>query len=336
MNKKKWRVFFVDLPRFLWAMRPGGLAGKPDPPWVYYHQWKERIVWERERRGIQSSIASPGILDVSEAFPRLTSLMLKRCLRDWPILFQDDPPHTSDSVDVSFIIPHRGRERLPLLITTLKSLAAQKDAVIECIVVEQSFQPEIKTDLPYWVRYIHTPVIYSNPPFNRSWALNVGARQAKGLVLVLHDGDTCVPDRYAREVRTIHAQGYKAMQLTRFCFMLDAPSSQALCKTLNVSGRCNASGIMIRNQGRTLAVDREAYFELGGHDESFIGWGGEDDEFAQRCRLIRRYPYCHLPIVHLYHPVREDTDRHQRNNLRRLEALHKIPPELRAAILKMR
>ncbi|MGA7879106.1 MAG: glycosyltransferase family A protein [Desulfoferrobacter sp.] len=334
MNIEKWRVLLVDLPRFLWAMRPGLLSGRFDHPWVYYRQWGEHLVWERDHRGINSSIGGPNILGVSSMFPGLASLMMKRCLQDWPILFEACPLHNENSTKVSFVIPYRGRERLPLLMSVLKSLAAQEGETIECIVVEQSCRPEIKEELPRWIRYIHTPIGRPDMPFNRSWALNVGAAQAEGEILVLLDGDTCVPKCYARELRTIHSQGFKVMRLTRFCFMLDKQSSEMLCKCLDFSRKYKVSGMMIQNMGRTLAVDREVYFELGGHDESFIGWGGEDDEFAQRCNLVRQYPYCYLPMVHLYHPVNENTDAHQRCNAKRLEALQKIPPELRVALLK--
>jgi len=331
---EKWRAFLFDMTRFAWAMRPGFLTGKVDHPWVYFRQWKEWFLWEQGCRGIKSSIGYPMLLRVSTVFPRLASLMLGRCLKDWPILFQDNRPLNTDAIGVSFIIPHRGRKRLPLLLTTLKSLAAQKEAAIECIVVEQSSKPEIKSDLPHWVCHVHTPIGKPDQPFNRSWALNVGARHAKGRVLVLHDGDTCVPANYAEEVLTLHAQGYTVMKLTRYCFMLDGPSSRRVCEGLDFPGGCSVSFIMIHNQGRTLAVDRKTYAELGGHDESFVGWGGEDDEFAQRCSLVRRYPYCYIPIVHLYHPENEDKNRHQPRNLERLEALTKIPPVLRSAILK--
>jgi len=283
---------------------------------------------------LNSSIGGPTILRVSTLFPRLASLMLKRCLQDWPILFEAGPLHNENSTKVSFVIPHRGRERLPLLMTVLKSIAAQEGETIECIVVEQSCRPEIKEELPRWVRYIHTPVGRPDMPFNRSWALNVGAVLAEGEILVMHDGDTCVPKCYARELRAIHSQGYKTMRLTRFCFMLDEQSSHVLCRTLDLSRKCKVSGMMIQNMGRTVAVDRETYFELSGHDESFIGWGGEDDEFAQRCNLVRQYSYCYLPMVHLYHPINENTDTQQRSNEKRLEALQKIPPELRVALLK--
>ena len=52
---------------------------------------------------------------------------------------------------------------------------------------------------------------------------------------------------------------------------------------------------------RRVAVAREAYLRIGGHDEAFLGWGGEDNEFYDRCRLLRFHPWGYLPFLHLWH-----------------------------------
>src|SRR5262249_45492635 len=59
--------------------------------------------------------------------------------------------------------------------------------------------------------------------------------------------------------------------------------------------------IMQNFKGGTLAIRRETYFQLGGFDEGFVGWGGEDNEMYDRCRTAAGYPYGYLPLVHLYH-----------------------------------
>ena len=54
-----------------------------------------------------------------------------------------------------------------------------------------------------------------------------------------------------------------------------------------------------------MALTREAFFRIGGFDERFVDWGGEDNEFYDRCTTLRRYPYGYLPFLHLWHPPQE-------------------------------
>src|SRR5918996_760171 len=122
-----------------------------------------------------------------------------------------DPPtagRAEGAPDVSFVIGHRGADRLPHLSLVLASVAAQAGATVECVVVEQSAKPEIAGRLPDWVRYVHTP-IREGMPYSRSWAFNVGARATRGAVLVLHDNDMLLPRSYAAEALAIRRSGYE-------------------------------------------------------------------------------------------------------------------------------
>jgi GT2 family glycosyltransferase len=53
--------------------------------------------------------------------------------------------------------------------------------------------------------------------------------------------------------------------------------------------------------GGTIAVRRQTFDEIGGFDEEFVGWGGEDNEFFDRCLSRRFWRHAHLPFVHLWH-----------------------------------
>jgi hypothetical protein len=48
-------------------------------------------------------------------------------------------------------------------------------------------------------------------------------------------------------------------------------------------------------------VRRDVYFDVGGHDEFFLGWGGEDNEMFDRLRTCRLHDCAYLPFLHLYH-----------------------------------
>ena len=46
----------------------------------------------------------------------------------------------------------------------------------------------------------------------------------------------------------------------------------------------------------------EGYRAIGGYDEGFVGWGGEDLELWERARVHGGvYEFGYLPLVHLWH-----------------------------------
>jgi hypothetical protein len=242
-------------------------------------------------------------LHVTRVFPQLSPLLLRRMLRDWPINFSDSREKTVGPVDVSFVIGHRGTVRLPHLLLTLKSIAAQRDATIECIVVEQSFVPEIASSLPTWVNYIHTKSPTADYLYNRSWTLNEGVRQASGKIVILHDNDMVVPESYAAEFVNAMREGGQVFNLKRFIAYLNQHSTEQVFRSQSVSGSLQSEAV-VQNlcAGGSLGLLREAFLDIGGMDEAFVGWGGEDTEFWDRCQTLSITNAQYLPIIHLWHP----------------------------------
>ncbi|MDM8541604.1 galactosyltransferase-related protein [Desulfococcaceae bacterium HSG9] len=241
-------------------------------------------------------------MHAAKVFPVFGLRLMRRALHDWPIQFRNEPDFNSDNIEISFIIGHKGISRLPNLLSVLKTIAAQQDVAFECIVVEQSEHPEIQQHIPEWVTYIHTSPKYPNMPYSRSYTFNVGAGIAKGKLLILHDNDMLVPYNYAVQLVEKHNQGYEIINLKRYIFYMNKEISDEItsCSKINTN---NAPEVIIQNleAGGSLAVNKEAYFNIGGFDEAFIGWGGEDCEFWERAQICSVWPFTYLPLVHLWH-----------------------------------
>jgi hypothetical protein len=272
------------------------------PPWSWNRSRGDALMKGDNGEGIRCIWEHTRELHVTKVFPRLSNLLLKRMLQDWPIELRESLANSLHLPEVSFVIGHRGLTRLPHLLLTLKSIAAQRNATVECIVVEQSHTPEIRERLPTWVRYVHSQTPSANYLYNRSWTLNEGVRQARGRLVILHDNDMLVPADYAAEFRHVADQGFDVINLKRFIAYLNEPSTRNLFEYKRLNGRqCSEAIIQNLCAGGSLGVLKTAYFAIGGMDEEFVGWGGEDTEFWDRCQTLRVANHAYLPIVHLWH-----------------------------------
>lgn len=269
--------------------------------------------------------------------PELGRRLLQRCLADAPIRQRPDPLGGSSEPELSVLIGHRGLERLPLLLATLDSLAAQEEVQLECLVIEQDSEAKIAASLPGWVRHLHAPLPDASAPYNRSHTFNAGARQARGSVLLLHDNDMLVPSRYGSRILQRIAEGYAVVNPKRFIFYLQQEHSrQVVAGTAGFTDRPADFIVQNLEAGGSLAITAEAYAAIGGMDEAFSGWGGEDNEFWDRCLTLPTWIWGYEPIVHLWHrsqPLKQTTDN---PNLRLAREAMAIPARERITALRRR
>jgi len=318
-------VVLMDLPRYLVALsgdanrylaisnRTGRLEPAPDGN-GYRCDWQ----WT-------SDLHAPKVI------PALGRWLMRRALGDHPVQRVDSPNlNVGAAPQITFLIGHRGMARLPHLLATLQSIAGQQGASVECIVVEQDLFSQLGPHLPSWVRLVHTPPPAPDIPYCRAWTFNVGAHHARADVLVLHDNDMLVPVDYAASILDRVKRGYDVVNLKRFIFYLTQSHTQAV-----FSGRAvlldAAPDVIVQNLegGGSVAITRSGYAQIGGLDESFIGWGGEDNEFWERAQTLRVWPWAGLPLVHLWHaaqPGKQDAGYH---TARHYQALALVSPQER-------
>jgi hypothetical protein len=273
-------------------------------------------------------------LHAPKVLPALGARLMQRSLTDYPVRRAATPSNVKDSPDICFVIGHRGVDRLPLLLATLESIAGQRNASIECIVVEQDVEPRIAARLPGWVRHVHSPPPAADMPYCRSWAFNVGVKSGNADVLVLHDNDMLVPADYAARILRHVQDGYQVVNLKRFVFYLGENHTERVCRSGAAVGNEPALAIVQNLEaGGSVAITRDAYAGIGGMDESFVGWGGEDNEFWERAQTQRVWPYAYMPIVHLWHAPQPEKHRSASSSAVRYRELSALPAAARIAHL---
>jgi hypothetical protein len=299
-------VILRDLPRYLPALVQGGNAH------LRIANRGERLEPAPDASGYRCEWQWTSNLRAPAVMPALGRELMRRALAAHPIVrgMQPATPHDG-SPQVSFIIGHRGLSRLPHLLMTLESIAGQAGAAVECIVVEQDARPRIAHELPAWVRYVHT-ACDAAMPYCRSATFNAGAQHARAPVLVLHDNDMLVPAGYAAQLIERTRRGYDVVNLKRFVFYLGPRHTQEIFdRRAGLADVAPEAVVQNLEAGGSLAITRAGFDCIGGMDEAFVGWGGEDNEFWERASTLRVWPWANLPIVHLWHaaqPGKQDAD----------------------------
>lgn len=333
--KQKIGVMLFDLLKFELCLNQFINGNKKRSRWIEICNRNERLDMASQNQGVRCLWKWTSELHAAKVFPSLGSRLMQRALDDWPIQFKDTPPQKFDHVLVSFIIGHKGPSRLPHLLTVLKTIAAQNEIAFECIVVEQSEQPEIKRHIPRWVRYHHAPPNCKSMSYSRAYAFNVGARLAKGKLLILHDNDMLTPQDYAVQIVAKHRQGYDVINLKRYIFYMNKAISNKIIFFLKFDSK-DAPERIVQNleAGGSLAVSKEAFFNIGGFDEAFMGWGGEDNEFWDRAQTCSVWPFTYLPLIHLWHPPQVEKTKESPPNIDLYKQLSAIPIQQRIENLK--
>jgi hypothetical protein len=322
-------VIVKDLPRYVSA-----LARHGSREYLRLCNRGEQLESAPEGEGVRCNWQWTTDLRAPGRLPPLASWLMRRALADHPVRGAAAPQ--AGTPRVSFIIGHRGEERVSHLQATLASIAAQEHVAVECIVVHQECGRAL-TALPAWVTVVHTPPSEPSLPFCRSWAFNVGAAHARGDVLVLHDNDMLVPVDYAAQISAHVDRGWEVADLKRFIFYLgERHTRDYFASKVALLGRAPYAVVQNAQAGASVAITRDGFERIGGMDESFVGWGGEDNEFWDRAVTLRTWHWANLPMVHLWHPSQPGKHEIANPTRARYQALSRIAPLERIAALRQR
>jgi hypothetical protein len=298
--------------------------------WELMHNRDETVT--ADGRGVFCPWEFTSDLHIANVFPSTGAALMRMALSQWPVVMRDAPEAAEEPV-VSFVIGHRGVSRLQHLLMTLRSIAGQSGVAIECIVIEQDRERLIESRLPPWVRYTFT---CSDTDYNRSATLNEGVGRARGEIVILHDGDTLVPSRYAYEVLAHAREGAEFVDLKRFVFYLRPDETERLFG----SGEppvAVPSTVTQNGKGVSIAASKRAYIDIGGYDDEFVGWGGEDNDFWDRARAHGNvYEFGYLPMIHLHHEAQKGKGERAAPAVKRYYDIRSIPPEERITRLRER
>ncbi|MEQ9409410.1 MAG: galactosyltransferase-related protein [Fuerstiella sp.] len=333
--KEQAGVLLKDSGRYRRALSANRRAANGDPLWLHLCNRNESLEENPQGPGVYCPWRWTSDLHACKVNPAYGRRLAERAFADWPIEFADQPRDDA-APRVSFIVAHEGHARLNHVLWTVRSILAQRHVSVECLVIDQSADPVFGNSLPAAVQHVHRPRPEGLTGWRKSWALNQGARLASGEILVFHDGDIVCPAGYAQALLA-QMKDAGAASIQRFLFNLNQGDTQRLFDSGSWPENFQPERIRQNWEGGTIAVRREAFFELGGYDEAFVGWGGEDNEFFNRCRAVGHLTYGFVPFVHLWHQSQPDKHRSDNPNITHaLDDRIRMPAAQRMAELQQR
>ncbi|MGH8041980.1 MAG: galactosyltransferase-related protein [Rudaea sp.] len=212
---------------------------------------------------------------------------------------------------ISYILTWRdgeGSQRRDNLLAVLAWLARYPQ--FEPILVEQDVAPRLSGVLPH-PGCTHL-FAYNPGAFNKSWGLNVGFRHSQQAWLAFADADIVLGDALLETAEHL-GRGYQTIKPYRRLLDLDEAESTHVRagefdwlpqRTDAATPNREGVGETICFAGGVFLIARAAFVRIGGWDERFRGWGGEDDAMSYRLERSR-VPAIELdqrPALHLAHP----------------------------------
>ncbi|WLV25334.1 galactosyltransferase-related protein [Aciduricibacillus chroicocephali] len=201
------------------------------------------------------------------------------------------------------------------------------------IIIPISLNDEIRAKLFRWVKSFYENVmpevelcigVANEKPFSKAKAINEAVRSSKGQYLVLADADIFYNPKLIEKSIEALAEHPWVIPYNEV-LNVHRGSTDELIQTepqwpvsIELDTRPRTHGPRLR--GGINIVTRENFDLVGGFDERFTGWGGEDDAFASSLNhLCGHYKRLEGTIYHLWHPANNSSDENYKANIELLK-----------------
>lgn len=207
-------------------------------------------------------------------------------------------------MELEIIIPYTygGELRQQNLRHLIECLSAQKARMgqhhsFTVTAVEEINDGTKQYSFPYINRVNKHLILTDNRPFNKSWILNYAIKQSSSDKIIIIDGDMLFAENFIQKIVD---------------FITSNPTFHIFSCYDNISalpGRDNPvfrqSGYhqMVAMGGAWYVNKNYLFNELGGMNENYFGYGGEDNDLWERAKFIKgKVPTMDYHLVHQYHP----------------------------------
>ena len=198
-------------------------------------------------------------------------------------------------------------------------------ANVDVILVEQDTHSKI-SHLPLKARHIF---LKSDKPYNKSWGFNVAVKNAKSDIIVFADSDLIMnPNEFIEAVKLLD----KYEMVNPYSSVIDLQPNESNFQleqllAINRSGRGETDHQKVPLCGGICIFRKSAILRIGGWNESFMGWGAEDDFQSHKVKNFLSWTECKNKCYHLYHSRETPNMVYYQRNLQLLQQLTTLSKE---------
>lgn len=219
---------------------------------------------------------------------------------------------------LSYIIPIRNRNRTSAIETVINNVRAQKFPIIDIIVSEYDHMSYVDHDKIKPCIY-HLTKSTDRDLFNKSIAFNQGVLRNKYKFMILHDADMLMPSDYTNAIYDI-LQQHESCHIGNRVLYTDQQSAEYINNANVVDGNVKIERIVGYFEGGSLATRSNIYWQIGGFNEDYWGYGCEDcDFYARLSGCSNFYNNRTFDLIHLWHDRTDGWNNHHAEN-RKLES----------------
>jgi N-terminal domain of galactosyltransferase len=214
--------------------------------------------------------------------------------------------------EILVVIPLMDREGSARVRNIIACLVALRDQTfsqrhVRITVVEFDTRPRWRHLVePLADHYVHAQ---GSGRFNKSWSLNLAVRQTLGeaRTLCLLDADILADREFLERNHARLADAGHDAHLPHTEFLsLDPAATDRLIEQRCLAGEArlaSARGLLLRDgPGGCLWLRPELFSKVGGYDERYSGWGGEDEDMLVRVAAAGSAIQYDDVFLHLAHP----------------------------------
>lgn len=208
--------------------------------------------------------------------------------------------------DSCYVLLHRDRsankDRTRNLLQVIKHIKSNID--IPIFVLEQDKEPDYDLVQQLLGKHIMYQFLYNPGLFNRSWGYNCAAKLVRCNKLILADNDVIIDIENLKIGLNLLSNFDIIKPFKKLYDLTDEETTHYFNDGVLPSSfgkpRANLTA------GTLLMITRAAFLKVGGYDERFEGWGGEDDEMTIHLwNFINNKDLTYYmfgdKLIHLYH-----------------------------------